>query len=77
MELIAAILILIPRTAWFGAILGAGAMCGALFFQLTSLGISVLEDGGLLFAVAIVVPVCCLSTLWLYREKILLIGDKI
>jgi len=59
-ELIAAILLLIPRTTGFGAVLGVGLMSGALFFHLTILGIEVQGDGGLLFIYALVVFVSCL-----------------
>src|SRR6188472_1144817 len=45
-ELIAAILICIPRTTWLGAILALGTVTGAIFFHLTKLGIVVMDDGG-------------------------------
>src|SRR2546430_3629276 len=56
-ELIASILILVPRTAVFGAILALGTICGALFAHLTRLGIKIpaVDDHGELFALAIVV----------------------
>lgn len=75
-ELAAAILILIPRTAWAGALIALGAMSGALFFHLTSLGIEIQNDGGLLFALAIVVFVSSLITLWIHRRDLPLIGSR-
>lgn len=69
-ELIAAILILIPRTAWIGAILALGTVSGALFFHLTKLGIVVMDDGGLLFILACVVFVFSLIILWMERQKV-------
>lgn len=48
-ELIAAVLILIPRTTWLGAAMATGIMGGAIFFHLTTLGIAVQGDGGQLF----------------------------
>lgn len=54
-ELIASILILIPATTGVGALLAMGVMSGALFFHLTTLGIEVKGDGGLLFAYALLV----------------------
>lgn len=69
-ELIAAILILIPRTAWIGAILALGTVSGALFFHLTKLGIVVMDDGGLLFILACVVFVFSLIILWIERQKV-------
>src|ERR1700753_1039781 len=47
--LIASILILIPATTAFGALLGLGSMTGAIFFHLTTLGIVVQNDSGQLF----------------------------
>ncbi len=69
-ELISAILILIPRTAWLGAILALGSVAGAIFFHLTILGIEVMEDNGLLFILACVIFVFCLIILWNERQKI-------
>jgi uncharacterized membrane protein YphA (DoxX/SURF4 family) len=70
LELIASILILYPRTTFLGAALGAGLMSGAIFFHLTKLGISVKGDGGLLFAYAILVFICCAILLFIYRGEI-------
>lgn len=66
-ELIASVLILIPRTSWIGAGLGLGVMTGAVLSHLTILGIDVLGDGGYLFFLALVVAVSCALTLWLTR----------
>ena len=69
-ELIASILLLMPRTAWLGALLALGIMAGAIFFHLTTLGIAVMEDGGYLFGLAIAVSVCSVVTLILHRADI-------
>lgn len=69
-ELVAAVLLLIPGLAWAGAAVGLAVMSGALFFHLTSLGIVVLDDGGTLFALACVVFACCATVLWLRRGSI-------
>lgn len=55
LELIASILILIPRTTAYGAVLAIGLMGGALFFHLTRLGIVVQNDGGQLFIYCLLV----------------------
>ncbi|SEW36108.1 DoxX-like family protein [Chitinophaga sp. YR573] len=55
MELIASVLLLIPRTTSIGAFLAAGIMSGAIFSHLTKLGIVVQDDGGLLFIYALLV----------------------
>ncbi len=52
-ELIASILLMIPRLRIFGAALGIGIMSGAIFFHLfTPLGVVILGDGGELFTLA-------------------------
>ena len=58
-ELIAAILLLIPRTTLLGAIMGLGLMSGAIFFHLTKLGINFGGDV-ILFAYAVITFSCCL-----------------
>ena len=59
-ELIASILLLIPRTSSLGSFLGIGLMAGAIFFHLTGVGIVVMNDGGLLFGLAVLTFFCCL-----------------
>jgi len=76
-ELLASILILMRRTAWLGALMALGTITGAIFFHLTVLGISVQDDGGLLFILACVVFVASLITLWFERESIPIIGKKL
>ncbi len=68
-ELIAAVLLLIPRTAKYGALLGLGVMAGAIGSHLTVLGIVVKDDGGTLFMLALVVAVCCAATYVLERSR--------
>lgn len=74
-ELIAACLILYPKTTGVGAMLGLGTMSGAIFFHLTKLGISIpnndgTNDGGLLFAYALIVFISCLILAIIYRNQI-------
>ena len=59
LELIASLLILVPRTTAWGALLGAGLMAGAVFFHVTKLGIAVQGDGGQLFIYALLVLGAC------------------
>ena len=70
LELIAAILILIPKTIWTGAILTVGIISGAVFMHLTILGIEINEDHGKLFYIAITVLVLSLITCWNQRKNI-------
>jgi len=74
-ELFAAVLLLFPRTAWLGALLAAGVMVGAIGSHLTRLGIVVKDDGGLLFALAVIVFVTALVTLFIHRRQIPLVGN--
>lgn len=69
-ELIASVLILIPRTSWMGATLGAGTMAGAILSHLTILGVSYGGDP-LLFIYAVIVLICCITILAYHRVKIL------
>lgn len=73
-ELIAAILILLPKTIWMGAILTLGIISGAIFMHLTKLGIEINNDGGTVFYLAILVFVLSLIVLWINRKSIPFIG---
>ena len=53
-ELIAVILLPIPRTAFLGALAAAGTMLGTVGAHLGLLGISILDDGGGLFIMDLV-----------------------
>ena len=75
-ELIAAVLILIPRTIWAGALLALGVMAGAIVSHLTVLGIEVMGDGGLLFALALIVFGTSAAVLVLHRTQIPVFGRR-
>ncbi len=75
-ELIAAILILVPRTIWLGATLTLGIISGAILTHLTKIGIEVKEDGGTLFIMAVVVFVLSFITLWMHKKDIPFLGKK-
>jgi len=70
MELIASVLILIPKTTSIGAVLGIGLMSGAIFFHITKLGIVVQDDGGQLFIYALLVLISCIALVVIYRRDI-------
>ncbi|MEL6192185.1 MAG: DoxX family protein [Bacteroidota bacterium] len=70
LELIAAILLLIPRTVWLGAGLALGVLSGAIFFHLTILGIEIHGDGGTLFYMALGTFLMSAIILWNYRADI-------
>ncbi len=69
-ELIVSALLLIPRTAWLGALGALGVISGAIFFHVTKLGIVFNNDGGTLFTLAVVVFVASVVALYLHRNDI-------
>ena len=71
-ELIASILLLVPSTVVFGAVLSLGVISGAIFFHLTRLGIALtaVGDNGELFTLAAIVFVCSLGVLLLHRREL-------
>jgi uncharacterized membrane protein YphA (DoxX/SURF4 family) len=71
MELIAALLILYPKTTPYGALLAIGLMAGAIFFHLTKLGIVVKNDGGQLFVYALTVLLSSVILLLIYRKELI------
>lgn len=76
-EMIAAILILLPRTAAIGAILSIGTISGAILSHLTQLGIVVKDDGGALFGLAMAVFVLSIVVLFIHRRELPMIGDSL
>lgn len=74
LELVAAILLLVPATAALGALLAAGLMAGAVMSHLTILGIEVKGDGGLLFTLAVIVLVAGLGVAFIRRAEIPVVG---
>lgn len=73
-ELIAAILLLVPGTVTIGAVLALGVIVGAILSHLTVLGIEVQGDGGLLFVLALAVFIASAAILVLRRGEIPVIG---
>ena len=76
LELISAILILIPKTVWLGSILSLGVISGAILMHLTGLGIEINGDGGLLFYMAILIFILSFILLWINRKSIPFIGEN-
>jgi putative oxidoreductase len=70
LELIAGILLFIPKTIWVGAALTIGIIGGAIFMHITQLGIDVNNDGGVLFITAVITFVLATIILYLYRKTI-------
>jgi len=76
-ELIAAILLFLPRLHWLGAGIAIAVLTGAIVSHLTVLGIVVMNDGGLLFFLAVISVACCAVVLILERRSIPLLGARL
>lgn len=74
-ELFAATMLLLPRTVATGGLLAAGVMVGAIGSHLTKLGIVVKDDGGLLFALAVMVFICAIVATVIHRRQIPVVGS--
>lgn len=77
LELISAILILIPKTIWLGAGFTIGIISGAIIMHITKIGIEVNEDGGSLFYMALLVFLLAFIVLWNNRKNIPIIGKSL
>jgi putative oxidoreductase len=75
-ELVASVLLLVPRTTALGALLALGVIGGAIASHLTILGIVVLDDGGALFALALAVFACSAVVLALHWRELPLVGAR-
>ena len=75
-ELVAAALLLFPRTVVFGALMALGVISGAIFSHLTKLGVALTEvgDRGELFALALVVFVGSAVVLFIRRRELPFVG---
>lgn len=61
MEIVSAIMILVPQSALYGAFLGLGVMFGAMIGHLTALGLAGIH-------LALLVAVCCVIILYIRRH---------
>lgn len=70
LELITAVLIIVPKTRTIGTIVSLSVILGAIASHLGPLGIEVLGDGGKVFYLAVVVFVCSAILLWIQKEEL-------
>ncbi|HTE26063.1 DoxX family protein [Flavitalea sp.] len=75
-ELIASVLILIPRTSVIGALMAVVIMSGALVTHLFIIGIEVAGDNGLLFIYACIVMIASIFIIYQGRRGIIAIIHK-
>lgn len=70
-ELIASILLLWPKHAGLGALLGVGLMMGAIISHIFFIGIIVGNDGGQLMVMALIVLMCCTKVIFDEKQQLL------
>lgn len=70
-ELITAVLILVPRTSIVGMVISLGIITGAIFSHLLVLGVNVSNDGGALFTLAGIVFVASAAFLIMHKSEAL------
>jgi putative oxidoreductase len=75
-ELVASILLLVPRTLVIGAAMALAATGSAILFHLTRLGIALtaVDDHGELFALAVTVTICAMVLLVIHRQELPVVG---
>jgi hypothetical protein len=76
-ELVASVLILLPATVALGALLSVGVMSGAILSHLAVLGIEIMGDGGLLFALAVIVFACSAAVLLAFVDQLPVVGPML
>ena len=74
LELVAAVLLLVPATSPLGALMTMGLMVGAIGSHLAVLGIEVRGDGGLLFGLAVTCFVGSAIVLLIRRAQLPILG---
>ncbi|UTA66884.1 DoxX family protein [Emticicia sp. 21SJ11W-3] len=76
LELVTAVLLLLPATAFVGGLLAMGLMLGAIAAHLMVIGIESMGDGGQLFILAIVVLFCSVVIQVIHRQQGLALARK-
>lgn len=75
LEAICVVLLLVPRTAVFGGVLGLGLLAGAILGHVFVLGLK--WDGDYqLFGMAVTGFVCALLVTWLRRRELPVVGSR-
>jgi hypothetical protein len=77
-EIVASVLVLVPRTQALGGLLTVGIMGGAIFFHTVSpLGIDPYGDGGVLFMEACFTFLMGLLIAWVRRDELLALARRV
>jgi putative oxidoreductase len=69
-ELLASLLLVVPRTVIYGAGIALATMSGAIAAHIFVLGVSVAGDSGLLFGLACLVALASVTTLLIHRHEL-------
>lgn len=75
-ELIIALLILLPKTKFIGMVASFGIILGAVFSHILVLGINVSNDGGGLFILALIVLISSTTFLVLNKKELISFTHK-
>ena len=67
-------MLLVTRTAALGALMTIGVMAGAIGSHVFVLGLEVKDDGGLLFALALIALACGAAVAWIRRADLPIVG---
>ena len=76
-ELIAGVLLLVPKTVWVGSLLTLGILGGAIIMHLTKIGIVVNNDNGVLFITALITFILSAILFYHHRKDVPILGEKI
>lgn len=69
-ELCTALLLIVRKTSWIGAVIGIVIISVAILSHIFILGIVVQNDHGLLLILAMTVFACCFISIYLQKEKL-------
>lgn len=76
-EIVASVLVMVPRTQAFGALFALGIMSGAIFFHTVSpLGLDPYGDGGVLFKEALFTWLMAAFIVFARRDELLALGRR-
>ncbi|MEM9687248.1 MAG: DoxX family protein [Bacteroidota bacterium] len=74
LELLASILLIIPRTALYGSIIGVSIMVGAIISHVFITDL-IIPNGPTLFILAVIVFLCCFFILFMRKEQLYLLFE--
>lgn len=70
-ELISIVLLFIPRTKIIGIIVSLVIISGAIFSHLFVLGVEIMNDGGTLFYLALIIFIFSIVLLFIHKDELL------